>query len=267
MTGSAHSSSAAASRAAPLRLNAHVRSLPWYHWRMTKPDEPRFIPYRPERLPSTTMAARGASFLRELDSRRSVRSFSDEAVPRVLIEQAIATASTAPSGAHQQPWTFVAISDPEVKRQIRLAAEAEERQSYEGGRMPREWLDALTQIGTDWHKPYLETAPWIVVLFEQVHGWFEDGAVRKHYYARESVGIACGLFIAAIHHMGLATLTHTPSPMGFLRATLGRPTNERPFVLLPVGYPADDAVVPDLVRKPLEHVAVFLEAPGTLNDS
>ena len=205
------------------------------------------------------MLERGRRFQREMDGRRSVRMFSGDPVPRELIELAIMTGSTAPSGAHQQPWTFVAVGDPEVKRQIRIAAEEEERQSYQGGRMPAEWLAALAPLGTDWHKPFLENVPWIVVLFEQVHGWFPDGSVRKHYYARESVGIACGLFVAAVHQMGLVTLTHTPSPMGFLSTILRRPKHERPFVLLPVGYPADDCVVPDLRRKSLDEVASFVE--------
>ena len=205
------------------------------------------------------MLERGHRFWREMEGRRSVRMFSADPVPRELIELAIMTGSTAPSGAHQQPWTFVAVGDPDVKRQIRIAAEAEERQSYEGGRMPAEWLVALAPLGTDWRKPFLETAPWIVVLFEQVHGLFPDGSTRKHYYARESVGIACGLFVAAVHQMGLATLTHTPSPMGFLSTILRRPKHERPFVLLPVGYPADDCVVPDLRRKSLDEVASFVE--------
>lgn len=194
-----------------------------------------------------------------MEARRSVRMFSPDPVPRELIEDAIMTAAAAPSGAHQQPWTFVAVSDPAVKRRIRVAAEAEERRSYEGGRMPAEWRAALASLGTDWHKPFLDIAPWVVVLFEQVHGWFPDGAVRKHYYARESVGIACGVFITAIHRMGLATLTHTPAPMRFLREILERPANERPFVVLPVGYPADDCMVPDLTRKSVEDVAVFVE--------
>ena len=192
-------------------------------------------------------------------ARRSVRAFSPDSVPRKLINHAILTAASAPSGAHQQPWTFVAVSDPSVKHRIRLAAEAEERRNYAGGRMPAEWLTALAPLGTDWHKPFLDVAPWIVVLFEQVHGWFPDGSVRKHYYARESVGIACGLFISAIHQMGLATLTHTPSPMGFLSKILERPKNERPFVLMPVGYPAPNCTVPDLRRKSLDEVAVFVE--------
>ena len=191
-------------------------------------------------------------------ARRSVRAFSAEPVPRELIEHAIMTAASAPSGAHQQPWTFVAVGDPQVKHRIRLAAEAEERRNY-AGRMPAEWRAALTPIGTDWHKPFLEVAPWLVVLFEQVHGRFPDGSIRKHYYARESVGIACGLFIAAIQRMGLATLTHTPSPMGHLSRILERPNNERPFVLMPIGYPADDCDVPDLIRKSLAEVALFID--------
>ena len=202
------------------------------------------------------MDARASAFYSEMDGRRSVRAFSPDPVPQRLIEQAILAASTAPSGAHQQPWTFVAVSDPETRRRIRFAAEAEERRSYEN-RMSMEWLDALAPLGTDWQKPYLETAPWLVVLFEQIHGTFPDGTHKKHYYARESVGIAAGMFIAAVHHMGLATLTHTPSPMGFLTTILERPRSERPFVLFPVGYPAADATVPDLVRKPLSEVAVF----------
>jgi iodotyrosine deiodinase len=202
------------------------------------------------------MDARAEAFYGEMDQRRSVRAFSTDPVPRRLIELAIQTASTAPSGAHQQPWTFVAVGDPDIKQHIRVAAEAEERRSYES-RMSEEWLDALSPLGTDWKKPFLETAPWLVVLFEQVHGTFPDGRHKKHYYARESVGIAAGFFVAVIHHMGLATLTHTPSPMGFLTQILGRPRNERPFVLFPIGYPADDVTVPDLTRKGLDEVAVF----------
>jgi nitroreductase len=202
------------------------------------------------------MEARASAFLAEMDARRSVRAFSPDPVPRRLIEQAVLAASTAPSGAHQQPWTFVAVSDHETRWRIRIAAEAEERRSYES-RMSEEWLEALAPLGTDWRKPYLETAPWLVVLFEQVHGAFADGGHKKHYYARESAGIAAGLFITAIHHMGLATLTHTPSPMGFLTTILERPRSERPLMLFPVGYPADDATVPDLVRKSLSEVAVF----------
>ncbi|MFV2064887.1 MAG: nitroreductase family protein [Chloroflexota bacterium] len=219
-------------------------------------DDPSFLPYRPQRLTAAQMEERAAAFYAEMDARRSVRMFSADPVPRRLIELAIRTASTAPSGAHQQPWTFVAVSDPQVKRRIRVAVEEEEKRSYEG-RMSDEWLDALKPFATDEHKPFLETVPWIVVLFEQTRGTFPDGSVRKHYYARESTGIAAGLFVTAIHHMGLATLTHTPSPMGFLRDMLGRPASERPFVLFPIGCPADDAEVPDLARKGLDEVAVF----------
>jgi len=203
------------------------------------------------------MEARAKEMFAELDARRSVRDFSDKDVPRSLIELAIRTASTAPSGAHRQPWTFVAISDADTKREIRIAAEKEELQSYEGGRMPEDWLEALAPLGTDWRKPFLETVPWIVVVFEQVHGVDTDGTQSKHYYVKESVGIACGMFIAALHHMGLATLTHTPSPMKFLTEILGRPSNERPFILFPIGYPRDDAMVPDLSRKSLADVAVW----------
>jgi iodotyrosine deiodinase len=219
--------------------------------------DPTFIPYRPARPTASEIIERAEATYAESVTRRSVRLFSSDPVPRRAIELAILSAGTAPSGAHQQPWTFVAVEDPGVKRSIRVAAEEEERRNYEGGRMPDEWLDAVAPLGTDWRKPYLETAPWLVVLFEQVHGMFPDGRIRKHYYARESVGIACGLFIAAIHRMGLSTLTHTPSPMGFLSTILERPGNERPFVLLPVGYPSADAVVPDLHRKSLEQIAVF----------
>ncbi len=220
---------------------------------------PRFVPYRPPVVPVDEVLRRGEAIHAEMDGRRSVRMFAATPVPRRAIELAIRAASTAPSGAHQQPWTFVAVGDPAVRHRIRLAAEEEERESYDGGRMPPEWRAALEPIGTDWHKGFLDVVPWIVVLFEQVHGTFPDGSPKKHYYARESVGIACGMFIDAVHRMGLVTLTHTPSPMGFLREILGRPANERPFVLLPVGYPAPDAEVPDLTRKSLEEVAVFVE--------
>ena len=193
-----------------------------------------------------------------MDSRRSVREFSDRPVPRELIELAIRTASTAPSGAHQQPWTWAAVSDPAVKRQIRTAAEKEERAFYDG-RASEEWLEALAPIGTDWRKPFLETAPWLVVLFAQRYATRLDGSRQKHYYVQESCGIAAGLFIASLHRMGLATLTHTPSPMGFLRDLLGRPTNEAAMILFPVGFPAEDARVPDLQRKPLAEVAVWFD--------
>ncbi|REJ84022.1 MAG: nitroreductase family protein [Acidobacteria bacterium] len=203
------------------------------------------------------MVRRAEQFERLLRSRRSVRFFSDEPVDRRLIELAIRTAGSAPSGAHRQPWHFVAVSDPQTKRRIRVAAEEEERESYLGGRMPEEWLEALAPLGTDWRKPFLETVPWLVVAFAELHGVEEDGSVRKNYYVKESVGIACGLFIAALHNMGLATLTHTPSPMGFLAEILGRPRHEKPFILFPIGYPAADATVPDLERKSLAEIATW----------
>jgi len=224
-------------------------------------SDPPFVPYRPPCLSPSELLERGRRFLESCESRRSVRHFSDRPVPREAIELAIRAASTAPSGAHRQPWTFVAVSGIETKRRIRAAAEEEERRSYEG-RMPPEWLEALAPLGTDWHKPFLETVPWIVVVFEQVSGTGPDGAKRKNYYVKESVGIACGFFIQAVHRMGLVTLTHTPSPMGFLREILGRPATERPFILFPVGYPAPDAEVPNLIRKPLDEVAVFDPPPG-----
>ena len=219
-------------------------------------SDPPFTPYRPPRIPEPEVAERAELFFELMDGRRSVRMFSDDPVPREAIEQAIATASTAPSGAHRQPWTFVLIGDPDVKRQIREAAEEEERTNYEGGRLPDDWRQALEPLGTDWHKEFLETVPWIVVLFEQRYGLDTDGNRLKHFYVKESVGIACGMFIAAIHQMGLATLTHTPSPMAFLSKLLGRPENERPFAMLPIGYPADDCLVPDIRRKSLEEVIV-----------
>jgi nitroreductase len=193
-----------------------------------------------------------------MSERRSVRHFSAESVPRELIELAITTASSAPSGAHRQPWRFVVVGDVDVKRRIREEAETEERTSYEGGRMPPEWIEAIAPLGTDWRKPYLETVPWIVVVFEEVHALNSNGTRRKNYYVKESVGIACGVFIAALHNMGLATLTHTPSPMAFLSSILGRPENEKPFILFPVGYPAPNATVPDLRRKTIDEVAVWV---------
>ncbi|MEZ4653887.1 MAG: nitroreductase family protein [Candidatus Eisenbacteria bacterium] len=208
------------------------------------------------------MLRRARAFRLEMEGRRSVRHFASDPVPRALLEEAILTASTAPSGAHRQPWRFVAVSDPAIKRRIRIAAEEEEHRSYEGGRMSPEWLEALAPLGTGWEKPYLETVPWIVVLFEEAHGRNPDGTVRKNYYVKESVGIAAGLFVTAIHRMGLATLTHTPSPMRVLGEILERPEHERPFVLFPVGYPAPDAEVPNLRRKSLAEVALWREAPA-----
>lgn len=196
-----------------------------------------------------------------LDRRRSVRDFSDDPVPREAVEYAIRAASTAPSGAHRQPWTFVLIGDADIKRQIREAAETEEKINYEGGRLPQHWRDALAPLGTDSSKPFLETAPWLVVVFEQRYGLSQAGERTHNYYVKESVGIACGLFIATLHRIGLVTLTHTPSPMAFLTKLLGRPENERPFILFPVGYPLPGARVPDLKRKPLSEVMVEVTQP------
>lgn len=223
--------------------------------------EPRFIPLVFDRLPEAEMLRRAAAFHAAMASRRSVRHFAPDPVPRELIELAIRTASASPSGANRQPWTFVAISDPEAKRSLREAVEQEERLSYER-RMPEEWLEALEPLGTDWHKPYLEVVPWIVVVFEQVQGRSEEGQPVKNYYVKESVGIACGLFLAALHQMGLATLTHTPSPMGFLAKLCGRPENERACLLFPIGYPAPDARVPNLRKKSLDEVAVWITGNG-----
>jgi len=213
-----------------------------------------FVPLDFERRPVDEMRRRGRDFHELMDQRRSVRMLSDEPVPFELIELAIRAAATAPSGAHQQPWKFVVTGDPDVKRQIRLAAEAEERTNYEDGRINEEWRRELAPIGTDWHKEFLEIAPWIVVLFEERYGLTADGERRHHYYVKESCGIAAGMFITALHHMGLATLTHTPSPMAFLTRVLGRPENERPFVLFPIGYPEPGCLVPDLQRKALAEI-------------
>jgi iodotyrosine deiodinase len=215
-----------------------------------------FIPLRHKRLSVAESQARALAFYHEMRERRTTRHFSSDAVPRELIESAIRTAGTAPSGAHLQPWTFVAVSDPELKRRLRTAAEAEERRFYHE-LAPPEWLEALAPLGTDEHKPHLTDAPWVVVLFRQVYGMGPDGAKRTYYYTQESCGIAAGFFIAAIHTMGLVTLTHTPSPMGFLGELLERPANERAMLVMPVGYPTADAKVPNLERKRLGEIAVW----------
>ncbi len=216
-------------------------------------------PLELSRLEPAEMRARARVLLAEMRTRRSVRQFSPEPVPRELIEAAVATAHTAPSGANRQPWRFVAVSEQATKGRIREAAEAEEREFYEGGRAPDEWLEALAPLGTGPDKPHLEDAPWLVAVFKEVHGVGPDGAKITNYYVAESVGIACGLFIAALHHMGLATLTHTPQPMRFLNGILGRPAHERPYILFPVGYPAPDCRVPAITKKPLEEVLTWVE--------
>ncbi len=223
---------------------------------MNVSDEFPSVLYKFNRLPADEMKRRAHAFYEQMNERRSIREFSSDPVPRDLIESAIRTASTAPSGAHRQPWTFVVVGDDGLKARIRQAAEDEERENYEGGRLPPDWREALAPLATNSTKPYLEEAPWIVVLFEQRYSIMPDGETKKNYYVKESVGIAAGMFIAALHNMGLATLTHTPSPMAFLTGVLDRPENERPFVLFPVGYPADGCRVPDLRRKKLSEVMV-----------
>ena len=217
-----------------------------------------FVPLAFRRRPAAESLALARACYEEMSRRRTTRHFSTDPVARDLVEYAIRTAGTAPSGAHQQPWTFVAVSSPELKRRIREAAEGEERRNYHG-RMPPEWLEALAPLGTDEYKPHLTDAPWVVVLFRQTHGLSPDGRKRAYYYTQESCGIAAGLFIAAVHRMGLVTLTHTPSPMAFLGELLARPANEKAMLVMPVGYPAADAAVPDLARKPLDEIALWRE--------
>ncbi|MEM1324439.1 MAG: nitroreductase family protein [Bacteroidota bacterium] len=215
-----------------------------------------FFPYIRPAVSDQKVLQRSQDFHDQMQSRRSLRFFSDRPVDQKVIENLIMTASSAPSGAHKQPWTFCAVSDSEMKSKIREAAEKEEYISY-NGRMSDEWLKDLEPFGTDWHKPFLEIAPWLIILFKKAYDLNEDGSRAKNYYVNESVGIAAGFLISAIHQAGLVTLTHTPSPMNFLQELLGRPENERPFLLLPVGHPAKDAVVPELHRKGLDGVSVF----------
>jgi len=221
--------------------------------------QPAFIPlsthYREYSVEE--MKSRAADFYAEISRRRTVRHFSDRPVPREVIENCLRAAGTAPNGANMQPWHFVVVSDPAIKKKIREGAEEEEREFYRG-RAPQEWLDALAPLGTDEHKPFLETAPYLIAIFAESFGLLPDGRKVKHYYTQESVGIATGILITAIHHAGLASLTHTPSPMGFLNAILGRPAHERPFLVLVVGYPAEGAMVPGISKRPLEEIATFI---------
>jgi nitroreductase len=203
------------------------------------------------------MRQRATDFREQMQRRRTVRQFSDRDVSREVIEECLRVAGSAPSGANLQPWHFVVVSDPAIKRRIREDAEKEEREFYTE-RAPREWLDALAPLGTDEHKPFLEIAPCLIAIFAQSYGLLPDGRKVKNYYVQESVGIATGLLIAAIHNAGLVSLTHTPSPMGFLNDILGRPANEKPFLLLVVGYPADEAVVPAIGKKPLDEIVTFI---------
>jgi len=231
-------------------------ALAWgYHPPVCKPT---FVPLPPRpHLTDDQIAARASDFYSEMAWRRTVRDFSDRSVPRAVIEDCLRTAGSAPNGANLQPWHFVAVSDPALKHKIRVAAEAEEKEFYEH-RAPNEWLEALAPLGTDSHKPFLEMAPWLIAIFSQPYGRLPDGRKVKHYYATESVGIATGFLIAALHRAGLASLTHTPSPMGFLNKLLQRPVHEKPFLLLVVGHPARNAVVPDIRRKPLAEISSFI---------
>lgn len=219
---------------------------------------PKFVPLDFRRVSPDEQKQNAERFFQLLNCRRTVRDFSDEPVPFEIIEKAIATASTAPSGANMQPWRFVVVANPEVKSKIRVAAEEEERKSYHG-RMSEKWLRRLAPLGTDEHKPFLEIAPYLIVVFRiDLVIDPETGETEPTYYSQESVGIAVGMLLAALHNAGLATLTHTPSPMKFLQEVLGRPKNEKPFVLIPVGYPAENAEIPDIPRKPLEEVMIVV---------
>ena len=218
----------------------------------------KFVPLTSYReYPPAQMRERAHAFNTEIQRRRTVREFSDRAVAREIIEQCLLAGGSAPSGAALQPWHFVVVGDPKVKTTIRVEAEKEEREFY-SGRAPQAWLDALAPLGTDENKPFLEVAPWLIAIFEKSHSIMDDGRRVKNYYAPQSTGIACGMLITALHMAGLATLTHTPSPMNFLNKILGRPKDERPFLLLVVGYPAAGAQVPDIRRKPLAKIATFL---------
>ena len=218
-----------------------------------------FVPLSSYReLPVAEMRSAAQDFLDTMRRRRTVRDFSDRPVPRDVIESCLLAAGTAPNGANRQPWRFVVVGDPAIKKKIREEAEIEERAFYEG-KAPPEWLEALEHLGTDEHKPFLETAPWLIVIFAESYELQDDGTKAKNYYVTESVGIATGMLITALHHAGLVTLTHTPSPMKFLNGLLGRPDNERPFLILVAGYPAADATVPDITKKPIDDIAVFVE--------
>jgi iodotyrosine deiodinase len=231
------------------------------HCRSFCVSKPKFVPFPPrEILSDDEIATRAAQFHTQMARRRTVRDFSDRPVAREVIENCLRTAGSAPNGANLQPWHFVAVNDPALKHKIRAAAEAEEKEFYEH-RAPNEWLEALAALGTDARKPFLETAPWLIAIFAQPYRLLPDGRKLKHYYATESVGIATGFLVAAVHEAGLVSLTHTPSPMGFLNKLLNRPAHEKPFLLLVVGHPADGAMVPDLRRKPLDEISSFIDPP------
>lgn len=218
----------------------------------------KHIPYQPQKFPEEVMAQRARDLYEMADKRRTVREFSSKPVSREIMLDIIKTAGTSPSGANKQPWTFCLISDPVIKKQIRIAAEEEEYQSYHN-RMSQEWLKDLAPMGTDWKKPFIETAPWLIVAFRKIYDLQENGLKTNNYYVTESIGLACGMLLMAIHNAGLSALTHTPSPMNFLSKILDRPDNERPFLLIPVGYAADDVFVPDIKRKNLDEICVRYE--------
>lgn len=223
---------------------------------MTKKDS--FVPYTDyKEYPAKEMLERARSFYEQMKRRRTIRDFSDRPVPREIIEDCIRTAGTAPNGANMQPWHFVVVQDDKIKKEIREAAEEEEKEFYER-RASEEWLEALAPLGTDHNKPFLEEAPYLIAIFAEKYGVTESGNKVKNYYVKESVGIATGMLVTAIHNAGLAALTHTPSPMGFLNDILSRPSNETPFLLLVVGYPKDDVKVPDIKKKPLDEITTFI---------
>lgn len=215
-----------------------------------------FVRHVVQTYPEQEVINRSQSFYEWMNQRRTVRDFSDKPIPKEVIDHLILTASTAPSGAHKQPWTFCVIENPEIKKKIREAAEQEEYESYTG-RMSDEWLEDIKALQTDWHKPFLEVAPYLIVVFKKAYDLKENGSKGTNYYVNESVGLACGFLLAAIHHAGLVALTHTPSPMNFLTKILNRPENERPFLLIPVGYPAEETFVPKLERKALQDITVY----------
>ncbi len=215
-----------------------------------------FISYSKETYTESETLQRSIDFYEWMNKRRSIRDFSDHPIPATTIQNILMTASTAPSGAHKQPWTFCVVTNPSLKTAIRNAAEAEEKESY-AKRMSEEWLEDLSPLQTDWQKPFLETAPYLIVVFRRSYEFTDTGKKKQNYYVTESCGIACGMLLTAIHHAGLAALTHTPSPMNFLTQLLKRPENEKPFLLIPVGYPAKECWVPDLQRKNLEETTVW----------
>lgn len=221
-------------------------------------SEEKFIPYKPLHIDARESLYKSELYFKWLDSRRSIRQFSSKTVAKEVIENIIRSASTAPSGAHKQPWTFCSISNPKIKAEIRKAAEKEEYKNY-SSRMSEEWLEDLKPFATNWKKPFLEIAPWLIMVCSKSYDVGDNGEKLNNYYVKESVGLASGLLLAAIQNAGLCALTHTPSPMNFLMKILNRPKNERPFLLIPVGYPADDCMVPDLQRKPLELISEWYE--------